>query len=87
MHSKLNTWINKICLFFSIYNSAVISFDDKVVLFGGYGNGQVSTVAAFIGERWFKIGDLKQNRYQHNAIRSGTEVIIVGGSVLDGRRL
>ena len=77
--SNTCTWINKIC-FFSITHSAVISFDDRVTLFGGYGGrGQVNTVATFIGGEWFKIGDLKESRYKHNAIRSGTEVIIVGG--------
>jgi len=56
-----------------------------VVLYGGsyyvsrYNQDNVKTVASFSNGLWSKIGELKYRRYAHNGIKSGSDVIIVGG--------
>jgi hypothetical protein len=56
-----------------------------VILYGGYyfigqyNQDKVKTVASFSNSLWSKIGELKYRRYAHNGIKSGSDVIIVGG--------
>ena len=67
---------------FSIAYSALVSLDNKVVIYGGYEKlpeNAVRTVAAFSDGKWTKIGDLNQRRDSHNGVVLGTDVIIVGG--------
>ena len=66
--------------------SALVSFNDTVLVFGGYSlYSEVNTVARFDLPRskgqgqWTKLGKLNKNRSNHNAILFEHRVIIVGG--------
>ena len=59
----------------------MISIENSVIVFGGYGGSNiVSTVAQFKEDSWSFLGDLNQRRYGLNAIVFGSDVFVVGGS-------
>ena len=63
---------------------ALVSIHNSVTVFGGAGdNGggwfDVSTVAQFKMDSWFKLGDLNQPRWAANGIIFGSEILVVGG--------
>ena len=68
----------KFCHKNSIFDSAIISLADKMLVFGGCCPS--STVAMFQNDSWLKIGELSEPRYGHNVINSENGIFIVGGS-------
>ena len=68
---------------FSLRQTAIVSFPDKVFHFGGYDQikrTQIDIVASFENGSWKKIRNLLQPRaYGHNAIRIENDVFIIGG--------
>ena len=71
----------------SIHSAAIVSFHDRVVLFGGRGRLRDSqdeqdfdAVRQFSHEYWQSIGNMKRPRSFHNVISIGENVYIIGGS-------
>jgi len=64
---------------FRIEQTTLVSFDDKVVVLGGYRTTETPVVVEFVNDAWQKTGELLSARYGHNAIAVENEVFVVGG--------
>ena len=74
----LNLFQNKLRL----YGYDTVSTKDSVLVIGGATNGtpyQISIVAEYKDGSWGNIGNLARNRHNHKAIRSGSNIMILGG--------
>ena len=61
---------------------ATAKTDESVYIIGGYTLGRPDrsrTIAEYKDGSWSHVGDLIENRYNHNAIQLGSSVMIFGG--------
>ena len=58
----------------------MVSTDDAVLVIGGnYGGGFSSIVAEYKDGSWNHIGNLGRPTAHHRAMRSGSDILILGG--------
>ena len=65
-----------------IYAYATVSTDQGVLVIGGRDHGpehETTIVAEFRDGNWNNIGNLARKRAYHNAIKSGSEIMVIGG--------
>ena len=65
-----------------LYGYATVSTDQGVLVIGGRDDGpewETSVVAEYRDGKWNNIGNLARKRGYHQAIKSGSEVMVIGG--------